>query len=668
MRTRWILVSLLLIGIAARLYYFAGIRNTPEYHVPVLDSQWYHERALALEKGNDPSAIDVFRPPLYPMFLAALYRAGLDGPGGPRAVQFLLGLGSAALIGLIARKVFDVATACVAVALALLYYPFIYFEGELLVTALFLFLTLAALLATLIAPEGRAWRWFVAGALFGIASITRPTLLPLFPFLLLWQWRHAARPGRVVSLLLFASGMVLFPAAATARNYRISGNAVIVASQGGINFYIGNNATADGKTATCPGWNEVAYETKEYEDNVGLAARLVAEREEGRSLTPGEVSSHWRKKALRWMVSNRSDAARLLLRKAYYFVNEQEIPNNRLIADFVRQSAPLLFFLSIGVGILFPLGTAGMFLGGGSRRGRELLIIFFLVQAALVIAFFVCSRFRIPVIPVWAIFAAHLVVRFSRERRRFPFAPVLAAAIPLALLSFSRFLDVTRIGDEGMIHFGRAYAFAATGDVAGAEREYRKVIDLDPGNPKPRINLGGLLASRGRLVEAEQLLLEALDADSSYGAFVWNNVAGIRMMRLDYEGARESLARAIEIDPNDPDVYTNMGRVLLALGDAAGAVQAFDEAIAKGTSMMLFALLGKARALAAAGDPAAALEAAREACDRYGADPSAWALLNDLATRAGDETLAAKAADRFRAITGRAPVPTDLPGKVGRKR
>lgn len=671
MRNRWILPLLLFIGIALRLYYFLAIRDTPEFQVPLLDVQWYHERALSFAAGEGPATNDVFRPPFYTFFLGTIYRAGLAWPAGPRLVQFLIGLGTVALVGGVARVVFDRATGYAAAALALFYYPFVFFEGEVLVTSLFLFILMGGLLLAARAPGGPPWLWPASGFVFGLAAITRPTIVPFFPLLLVWQWRHGPHgphgpPGRrVAHILLLAAALAVLPAAAMIRAHAISGEWIPIASQGGVNFFIGNNGLADGKTATVPGWVDVQYETKQYEDNVGLAAKAIAERETGRSLGPGAVSSYWRGKALRWMAEHPGRAAGLMLRKAYYLVNQREIPNNRLIGAYVREAAPLLFFLSVGIGILFPLGVAGVFVRGGSRAGRELLLCYFFVEAALVVAFFICSRFRIPVVPVWIIFAAHLLVELFRRRAAFPWARSLAIAVPLAALSLSRFFDVSEVRDLASIDFARAWAFSQTGRTVEAEREYRKVIELEPRNPRPKINLGGILARTGRFDEAERLLIGAYDNDPSYGSFVWNNVAGIRMMCGDLAGARESLERAIDADPDDADVYTNLANVLRALGDAEGAMAMYDEAIRRGTTFGAVARLGRLRAVADAGRLAEATDGARAWCGEHPDDPMGWALLHHLALRAEDDGVAGEAEERFRSLVGRQPFPQDLPGYVG---
>ncbi len=676
MRTGWILPLLLLIGIGIRVYYLVGIVNSPEYDVPLLDARWYHDRATAWAEGRPENELDVFRAPAYQRVIGSLYRAGASWPLGPRIFQFLMGLGSLVLLSAIGNRLFRPPTGPIAAGIALLYYPLVYFEGELLVTSLFLFLSLFGIWMLLRAMKGRtAVGWPIAGLVLGAAAVTRPTLLPLIPFLLLWMVRHIRGRSRFpVVLGLFVAGLALFPAWATYRNVALSGDPVVVASQGGINLYIGNNSDSDGKTATIPGWADVAYETKEYQDNVWLAAKLMAERETGRILSPSEVSRYWTGRTVKWMRSNPAGALRLFADKVYFFLNNHEIPNNRPVASYVRDYAPLLYFVNIGFGLILPLAIIGMFLPGANRPGKELILIFLIIQTGLVIAFFVCARFRLPIVPLFILFAGHTVSSAWSSWRagkgsgeaRFPWRWAIPVLVIVGGISFSGFRDVKVAGDEAELAFARGFAFAEVGKVRPAEREYRRSLAIDPASPRTRINLGGLLARQGRFQQAEDMLLEAWRIDPGYGSFVWNNVAGIRTMTGDLEGAREGLDRAIESDPNDPDVYTNYGNVLLALGDGEGALARFEEALRRGTTLVPETRFGRAAALFDIGRQEEAIVECRELTVRFPIEPMGWALLADLADRSGNGALAQDARSRFRQLTGRYPLTTDLPGGMGR--
>lgn len=659
--------------------------NSPEYQNPVLDAAWYHGRALAWSEGAPPRAEDVFRAPLYPMFLGALYSLGIDWPLGPRLVQFCLGLFNLFLIYSIGRIVFGLRTGLIALGLAVLYYPFLYFEGETLVTTLFLTLSLGGVRIALGAR--RYPGSLAAGLVLGLATITRPTLLALYPLLVAWAW-FAWRDGgaainrggsarqntnapaaglRWMRAGLFGLALAIPVVVVTIYNEAISGDRVLIASQGGVNFFIGNSATSDGKTAFVPGWRDVNYESKEYEDTMLLAARTIAERAAGQSLSPSEISSYWYGLGWSWIRSEPGAFFELLAHRFYFYFNHVEIPNNRALREYVSEYSPWMRVLfPFGAGLLIPLGMAGIFVSGGSRRSRSMLLLMLFGQIALIILFFVCARFRIPTMPYWIVFAAHTIGSASARPREFAWARSGLLVLVFAAIAWSSFWNVDQPADAAALAFNRASSFMEVGRFREAEEYYRKSMTLDTTDPRPHINLAGILAQQGRIPEAEDLLKQALVIAPDYGSFVWNNLAGLQMMRGDNEGAELSLARSIAIDPRDADVWTNLGNVRLLRANPREAIAAFDEALARGTTLGAQAETGRARALLAVGSTTDAFAGAKRAAERFPNEPKAWALVWFVARQAGDDRAATDAAARFQAFAGRDPVEADLPGAGGR--
>ncbi|RPJ47040.1 MAG: tetratricopeptide repeat protein [Candidatus Latescibacterota bacterium] len=658
MRYRWILPLILLIGIAIRLYYLHGTAASPEFRVPLVDNRWYHDRALAWAEGRPGGELDLFRAPLYPFLLGQVYRIFGSGPYAARLFQMVLGIASLVLVFAIGRRLFDAPAGLAAAAIALFYAPFVYFENEILTTALSVFLLLLAFYFLLASEGGGRRAALGAGTSLGLAAATYPTALALVPFVIVWYLR--GRRGANGAFLLLALGIAAPPLAAAAWNARAHG-AFVLATQGGVNLYIGNNPNADGRTATVPGWRDVAYETKEYEDNVSLAAVRVAEREAGRSLAPAEVDAFWRGRALRWMAGNPAAAARLAAQKVYFLLNAEEVPNNRLLTPYVREYAPFLDRISIGAGILIALGLAGLALRGGGGRGRELLLWFLLAQGAVLVLFFVCSRFRVPMMPFVVLPAAHLVVRLAREGRRFPAGRALLVAMPILFISYTDYYDIKRPGDLPSLLFSRGYAFAEAGDFDRAADLYRESLAEDPSDPRTLINLGTVLARAGRLEEAEETLVQALERDPSYAPFVWNNLAMARLSSGDPDGALVFLERSIAADPNDADVRANAGNVLLSLGRYEEALARLDEALRGAAARELPVRLGRALALSRLGRGEEALAEAERVALAAPAVPEAWAALAEVARAAGDDARAVEARRRFQSLAGRPPGPGDLP-------
>ena len=106
--------------------------------------------------------------------------------------------------------------------------------------------------------------------------------------------------------------------------------------------------------------------------------------------------------------------------------------------------------------------------------------------------------------------------------------------------------------------FEQAQAAEQAKDAATAERLYRKVMRLDPGDPAAAFNLGNLLRAGGRQVEAEAAYRKATKADSRF-AEAWYNLADILDDHGEPDKAIAALKRALEADPDYADAIFNLG-------------------------------------------------------------------------------------------------------------
>jgi tetratricopeptide (TPR) repeat protein len=124
--------------------------------------------------------------------------------------------------------------------------------------------------------------------------------------------------------------------------------------------------------------------------------------------------------------------------------------------------------------------------------------------------------------------------------------------------------------DDPDLLFEQAQAAEAAGDLAAAERLYRRVMKLDPADPAVPFNLANLLRSAGRPVEAEAIYRLATRADPAF-APAWYNLADL----LENEGrttdAVDCLERAIAADSGHGDAIFNLALLLQKLERHADA-------------------------------------------------------------------------------------------------
>ena len=133
-------------------------------------------------------------------------------------------------------------------------------------------------------------------------------------------------------------------------------------------------------------------------------------------------------------------------------------------------------------------------------------------------------------------------------------------------------LEVDAPSGDADALFDEAQAAEDAGDGATAERLYRKVMKLDPGDPAPPFNLGNLLRTGGRPIEAETAFRAAVTADPKFVPG-WYNLADV----LDDQGrtkeAIECLKSALDADPSYGDAVFNMALLLQKLDRPAEAAK-----------------------------------------------------------------------------------------------
>jgi len=106
--------------------------------------------------------------------------------------------------------------------------------------------------------------------------------------------------------------------------------------------------------------------------------------------------------------------------------------------------------------------------------------------------------------------------------------------------------------------FEQAQSAEATNDVETAQRLYRRIMRIDPGDPTAAFNLGNLLRSIGQKIEAEAAYRAATKSDPRF-AEAWYNLADVLDDRRQSDKAVVCLERALDADPDYADAIFNLG-------------------------------------------------------------------------------------------------------------
>ncbi len=239
----------LLVVLGVALLFRVIVVITTAHFVPHTDAADYDRIAVSVAQHARfpvstlaPHGPTAYRPPLFPLALAAVYKVVGVGSSSTRweagrLFEALLGTIAVALIYLITTRIWDRRAGIVAAGLAAVYPPLVLVGSSLMSESLFIPLVLAAVLAALIHRESaHRWRWPIAsGVLVGLAALTRSNgvVVAIPVVFLVWsarpRWTWAAI--RIPLAVGLATVVTLIPWAV--RNEHVFHSFVPISTQGG---------------------------------------------------------------------------------------------------------------------------------------------------------------------------------------------------------------------------------------------------------------------------------------------------------------------------------------------------------------------------------------------------------------------------------------------------
>jgi 4-amino-4-deoxy-L-arabinose transferase-like glycosyltransferase len=488
------------------------VADSPLLRYLTLDLKSYDTWARAILAGDLLGKQVFYQDPLYPYLMALVYWVT-----GTEVVHVLLVqvVGSAASVYLtyrLADRLFGAKAASVAVWAAALYGPAIYYAAKPEKASLAALAVTASLGALVRAKEGGARFWLAAGALFGLGSLLRGNVLLVAgaaAALLLFTRLMVPTPGgrlRAGAALGAGLGLVLLPV--LVRNRVVGEEWVFTTSQAGANLFIGNNAGNVTGTYAVPHFVRPSplYEEEDF--------RRFAEHTLGRALRSSEVSRFYVGQVVDWALRDPARFLRLQGIKVLAFLDRWEYPDNWSLY-FVRRFSPILVLPLLSYGVVVPFALLG--LAAVARRPRDPARVFFavlvLVYAASVVAFYIFSRYRFPIVFALIALGAHGAVTLCQDaldrRWRRVAVEVLLFAAAFAVCYFAKTND--EAGDLSQRYYNLSASFLKDGRLAEAEALARQAAAEGPRNHLPYLTLAEAAAARGDTRAEGVALVQAFD-------------------------------------------------------------------------------------------------------------------------------------------------------------
>jgi hypothetical protein len=414
-RERAQLIGICLVGLLLRLAVVWACADAGLFS----DMQDYHDRAMYLRQHGELMP-DAFRPPAYPVFLAAVSLvAGEHFLLAARIVQAFLGAGMIALTGLLARRISGPRGGLAAAAIVAVYPAWLIYPVYIMAETLFAFLTLAGLWCwsqgslRMAALAGVALASSVQSRAVGIATVAGIGVVTLAG-MTMWRRSSSDPPGDIEGgtaggelrtqarrasarrLVVLGAAFLLAMAPWVVRNYKLFGAFVPTDTASGYNFLLGNNPVATGR-----------LELDQLPD--------ITQRYWSRATTDVERSRVGLEAGLAYIRSEPLRASRLAVRKLWYLLGLEGREHAWTYSYHFHGARRPAVVWAWGLAILlsFPLvmsaALAGLFRPGLSHTRLGLIVAAVLIAAAVLhVASFGESRFHVPWVPLLAIAAGRL--------------------------------------------------------------------------------------------------------------------------------------------------------------------------------------------------------------------------------------------------------------------
>lgn len=492
--TWWPLAAITLAGLALRLL-------TVSWHAPYPlsgDEVGFFEQARTFVQGQGFHDLPFMRAPLYPLFLAVIFRLFGAEIAAARVAQALLSTATIPLLYLWAQRRHGPRAGLLAAALGAALFSFSVQTAFLLTETLFLFLLALGMVLLEWGEDHPAW-WIPlgCGVLFGLVTLTRSIGLPLVVVAAVGLGLSGGRGesrrhlARLKPALLVLAGAVLVIVPWTVRNAVVHHSLILVDTTGTTNLWMDNDPEL--------GRDAVKAELLKYSEGERQGLSL----EEGmRSIVthPGWFAEKcWRELRRFFSLEYFDD----FIRRPAIWYPEAEVWSRVLLGD----------------GLYLVVAAAGLIGLISSRTRSKALDLFWLAYVpATTTLFHVELRYRLPFLLAIIPYAAAALAQPRESWAALTKKPWRAVGAGLAMLALGgillswadypgRSVQIVR----KRVHVAQGRRALDGGRTASAEAHARRAIDIYPESSEARVLLAHALRAAGHSEEAEAVLRQAID-------------------------------------------------------------------------------------------------------------------------------------------------------------
>lgn len=570
-----LLFSIIFIALIVRVIALMSLRESVYFDFLLWDERVYHNWAVQIAKGVVQSQTAPDFAPLPAYLMAVVYKLFSPNILYIRILNIILGVITCLLIYLIGREMLNRATGLISCLIASLYKPFIFYSIVPLKTSLSVFLFALTVYLFLIMMRKESWlTGIILGMIMGFLLNVRPNslvLIPFIPLLILWNSFNKGAPVKRMGLILvvYTAGVFISLSPFIVNSYRDSGSIALTTPQSGYNLYLGNNLQNQE-----PYYNPVPFASSVPFEQ-GIHFTIEASRRTGKKLTRAEASGYW----TRNLAGTALDYPVLFLwklcLKTLAIFNQFERGDHYHIG-FMSGFARFFKLPLPGIWLILPFGMAGMAISVKRFWKYSALIMVFVVYALTLIAFFINTRYRLPLMVIvipFSVTGIYLIIPDIKNRR---LRPVIVYLLTLIVFFIIEFIPLRGTGDMSLYYNTHAIILDSRGLEDEAIKYWKKSSDLEmPSSACADYSLAIKSILRQDIQEA-LAYLDRIGDDSFFSAPKYELI-GDMMMHLGHtDKAISAYEKSLETNSGQRRIRQKLAKIFWGI-DRTRAMEEFEK-------------------------------------------------------------------------------------------
>jgi Tetratricopeptide repeat len=572
-----------------RLLVLARLSRSPFLLPSRGDMHFYNDWAQRILHGQTTEHVAFYGLPGYAYLLAFLYKIFDYNPFVPGLLQAGLDAGIAVLIYRLAlrtclatSRLWEFAiqdqSQAVAVVAALgwgLFVPAQAYSVILMPTVWFVFafwLVVWRIVKNDGTPTRRECFWL--GLLIGVTAMGVATILILLPLvlaaLLLKPKIDLQRRWRalVFGAALLLGGVGLGSSPCWIHNYFIARDPVFLSAHSGINFWIGNNPTANGYPRFPPGLR--AGQAAMLDDSV-----TQAEAAAGHPLKRSKVSAYWSAQAKKYITGHFGDWLKLLVLKLRNFWNAFQYDDLSIVTNLLEQGVilPGLYF-----GMVAALAVPGLLLAWWLAPPARWIVAAILLSMFGLLPVFITERYRIVAVPGLLIFAAFglslLWQACVTNQLR------VATAYLALVVGWTIFVAWPQKDPSlwALDAYNSGWQALESNNLPLAEKKLAVAYAYVPGNSETNFALGNLRLAEDNVRDAQAFYRAVLAIDPQHKGAL-NNLGVVALEEKRWRDAQSFFLAALKQEPRNPKTHYLLARAQLKQGNIERASAEIEVAL-----------------------------------------------------------------------------------------